>query len=101
MFKRGASSENQTLYAMVGHLVSMHRDEKIDDIDLYNSILRLICFGADENRAELEKIIAWLDTTDQNNADPGEQYQAQNVRQNAGENYFEGLQRLMPLRNSH
>lgn len=100
MVQTGESFDSQVLYQMVGHLVSMHRDGKISDIDLYNSILRQIYLGAGENRKELKKIIAWLDKAEQNNSGLQEQYQAETVRENAGDNYFEGLQRLMPLRNS-
>jgi len=79
------------MYEMVGSIVAMHREKKINDFDLYNSILRLIYSGPKNNREELQKIINWLDAEERNNTPLQEQYHSENVKKNAGENYFEGL----------
>jgi len=99
MVQKKELSDNQMLYETVGHLVSMHREGVLNDFDLYNSILRLIHFGPGANKNDLQNIVDWLDREESNNTPPQEQYLADNVLKNAGEQYFEGLQRLMPLHN--
>jgi len=88
------------MYEMVGSLVSAYKDKKINDFDLYNSILRLIYSGPNGNKEKLQKIIEWLDAEEKNNTSLQEQYQSDNVRKNAGENYFEGLNLIATLHSS-
>jgi len=101
MSKKDTSSENPMFYSMVGSLVAMHSDGYLNDIDLYNSILRLIYSGGGADKEELKKIISWLNKEEKNNSDSVEQYSTENVRHNAGEDYLEGLHRAMaPLSES-
>ena len=88
---------NPELFNMVGHLVSMHRDKKIDDLDLYNSILRLIYSADEDSKAQLKGVVEWLNNEEAGNVDRREQYSFKNVTGNAGEDYREGLMRIQSL----
>ena len=89
-------NDGNTLFVMISSLISIYRDKKINDFDLYNSIIRLVHFNSGKNKDELEKIITWLDKEEKDGIHPQDQYQAEHVKLNAGENYFEGLQQLIP-----
>ena len=90
-------SDTPYLFPMVASLILAHKEKNINDVDLYNSILRLIYFhGSDEiNKEELEVIVRWLDQEEKNNTDQRVQYLKENVIKNAGENYFEGLEMIV------
>jgi hypothetical protein len=89
--------KNTELFNMVGHLVSMHRDKKIDDLDLYNSILRLIYSADEDSKVQLKGVVEWLDNEENDNTDRREQYSFKNVTDHAGEDYREGLMKVQPL----
>lgn len=88
--------KNPELFNMVGHLVSMHRDKKMDDFDLYNSILGLIYSGTEEDRAELKRVVEWIDSQE-DNPDRKAQYSYKNITENAGEAYREGIMRIQAI----
>ena len=89
--------KNPELFNMAGHLVAMHRDKKIDDLDLYNSILRLIYSADEDSKVQLRRVVEWLDKDEKNNTDRREQYSFKNVTENAGEDYREGMMRIQVL----
>jgi hypothetical protein len=89
--------ENKELFNMIGSLIAIHRENKIDDLDLYNSILRIVYFSTEEDKLKLKKIVEWLDTPEKSNTDKHEQYSYENVTKNTGEEYREGLMRIQSL----
>jgi len=84
------------LFLMVAGLILAHREKNINDIDLYNSILRLISGAHDKKHIEeMEEVVRWLEREEKNGTDPQAQYLKENVMENAGENYFEGLETIV------
>lgn len=90
--------EKLNCFVMIGNLISIYRKNQINDIDLFNSIIRLINSSITNpgliDRGVLKNIVNWLELNEENNTPPEVQYSAQNVKDNAGQDYFEGLIRV-------
>jgi len=85
--------EKFNYFVMIGHLVSIYKKGQIRDVDLFNSIIRLVYFS-DVDKNLLKTVIDWLNFHEKNNTAPEVQYDSQNVKKAVGEDYFEGLTRL-------
>lgn len=83
------------VFMIIAGLILAHRDKSVNDIDLYNSILRLIYFHANDNLEEIETVVRWLEQEEKNNVNPQIQYLRENVVKNVGENYYEGLETIV------
>lgn len=84
-------------FLMVSAVVVTYKDKQINDIDLYNSILRLVYFHSNDKatQGKLKKVVGWLNQEEDMATEPQKQYLKENVIRNAGDNYFEGLLHVM------
>jgi hypothetical protein len=86
-------SDANNLFLIIASLILANRKKDFNDVDLYNSILRLIHFHANDkiNLEKIEEVVEWLDREEKSGTDPRIQYRKENVMKNTGEDYFEGL----------
>lgn len=86
--------EEFSLPVLVGNLVSAYKQHKINDIDLYNSILRLVYYSEEGDREKLKEIISWLGEHERKGTPPEVQYDYKRVKNGVGDEYLGGLERI-------
>lgn len=89
--------DTEELFASVGTLVRFRRDKKINDITLYNSILRLIYYSEDWDKKYLKEVVKHLDEWEDKGLlrDIHRQENFIILAQSAGTPYFGGFMRLL------
>lgn len=85
------------IFLIIASIISSYKKKELSDIDLYNSIIRLLDKDSpmtENNLKEISKVSNWLRLEEEKNTELREQYKKDNVIRNVGENYFEGLDLL-------
>lgn len=87
--------EKFNYFEMVGSLISAYKENRISDIDLFNSIIRLVYSTSAIDKEALKNVVDWFNFHEEKNTPPEVQYSAQNVKENVGQDYFEGLMLIL------
>ncbi len=89
------------IYSLISGQIKLYKEKKINEVDLYNSIINLIWNSMHDSqlidKREMEKVIQWLSKEEEALTPPAKQYRASNVIKNAGNNYFEGLKYIFSI----
>ena len=80
------------MFEMVANLVKVHGEGKINDVDMYNAILRLISKSDSWDKKYLEKVVEFQDKYEDESTDRPENYIL--LAQEIGEPYTNGILRL-------
>lgn len=81
------------MFEMVANLVKVHSEGKVNDVDMYNAILRLVANSDSWDGDYLKKVVEFQDKYEDKSTDRPENYIL--LAKDLGEPYTNGLLRLI------
>ena len=94
--------KNDFITSIVGNLIASYLKGDLTELDLYNSILRLIYSSDKETKGSLNKVIAFLNEIEGlTEEERKKQYYLPTLETNVGQDYVEGLNRIFTALKTH
>lgn len=87
-------TKNSQICTIIGGLIGVYLKGKINEIDLYNSIIRLVYITENDEREKLKSVVEWVEKHDSIERMKEAYKDMNSVKQNAGEDYVQGIMRI-------